>query len=63
MTVTLCLKKVDLEVARKIKMTAAGQGLTLKAFILAAVQRALPNDSDKRLAAVQRAGRTKGEIR
>jgi hypothetical protein len=57
MTMTISLKKVDLALARKIKMTAAGQGVTLKQFILGAVERALPADIDERVAAVERAGR------
>jgi hypothetical protein len=56
MTVTISLKKVDMAFARKAKMTAAGQGLTLKQFILSAIERALPADIDERVAAVERAG-------
>jgi len=57
MTVTISLRKVDLALARRAKMTAAGQGVTLKEFILAAIERALPADIDERVAAVERAAR------
>jgi len=58
MTVTtINLRQVDLALVRKLKITAAVQGLTMKQFILAAIERALPADIDERLAALERDGR------
>jgi hypothetical protein len=44
MTVTISLKEVDREFARKAKMAALRQDLTLKEFILGAVEKAIEHE-------------------
>ena len=61
MTVTLKIEKVDRNLVRKAKMVATARGLNLRSFILEAIEKALPEDIDQRIAAFE--GGRKGERR
>ena len=54
MTVPISLKEVDRDFANRAKSAAYGRGLTLKQFILAAIEKALPDDLDERVARVEK---------
>lgn len=53
-TMTVKMDRVDRDLVRRAKVTAAGRGVTFKTFVLEAIEAALPKDIEESLAAIER---------